>query len=114
MSARTFTRRLRTEVGQSPHEWVVQRRVDHARQLLESTELSIMEVARAAGFADPCSYESTCGTPSGSRPTPTVGRTQPPDPPPPCARTSDGGNNTRSSQPPRLNSRPNSPVSKRR
>lgn len=53
MSVRTFTRRFRTEVGQSPHEWVVQQRVDHARQLLESTELSINEVARAAGFADP-------------------------------------------------------------
>jgi transcriptional regulator GlxA family with amidase domain len=53
MSVRTLTRRFRVEVGQSPQQWVVQRRVDHARQLLESTELSIGEVGRAAGFADP-------------------------------------------------------------
>jgi transcriptional regulator GlxA family with amidase domain len=53
MSIRTLTRRFRIEVGQSPHEWVTQRRVDHARQLLESTDLSIGEVARAAGFVDP-------------------------------------------------------------
>lgn len=53
MSVRTFTRRFRAEVGQSPQQWVVQRRVDHARQLLESTDLSINDIADAAGFADP-------------------------------------------------------------
>ncbi|RDI68094.1 helix-turn-helix domain-containing protein [Nocardia pseudobrasiliensis] len=36
-----------------PHEWITQRRVDHARHLLEATELPINEVATAAGFADP-------------------------------------------------------------
>ncbi len=53
MSVRTLTRRFRDEVGQSPQQWVVQRRVDRARQLLESTGLSIGEVAREAGFGDP-------------------------------------------------------------
>jgi transcriptional regulator GlxA family with amidase domain len=53
MSMRTFTRRFRDEVGQSPQQWLVQQRVDHARQLLESTELPVTEVAFTAGFTDP-------------------------------------------------------------
>ncbi|EDY43126.2 MULTISPECIES: GlxA family transcriptional regulator [Streptomyces] len=53
MSVRTFTRRFRSEVGLSPHEWLLQRRLDHARYLLESTELSINEVSSKAGFTDP-------------------------------------------------------------
>ncbi len=53
MSVRTFTRRFRSEVGQSPHEWVIQHRLNHARDLLETSELPIGDVANAAGFADP-------------------------------------------------------------
>lgn len=53
MSTRTFTRRFREEVGQSPQQWLLQRRLDYARHLLEATDLSIAEVARTAGFGDP-------------------------------------------------------------
>ena len=51
MSLRTFTRRFRAEVGMSPNQWVIQRRVDHARSLLETSDLSIDHVAHEAGFA---------------------------------------------------------------
>jgi transcriptional regulator GlxA family with amidase domain len=50
MSVRTFTRRFRAEVGISPGQWLVQQRVERARQLLESTDLSVDRVARDAGF----------------------------------------------------------------
>ncbi|MFE9909382.1 GlxA family transcriptional regulator [Streptomyces clavifer] len=50
MSIRTFTRRFREEVGISPGQWLTQQRVEQARQLLESTDLSIDQVARDAGF----------------------------------------------------------------
>ncbi|MER7048997.1 GlxA family transcriptional regulator [Streptomyces jumonjinensis] len=50
MSVRTFTRRFREEVGVSPGQWLTQQRVERARQLLESTDLSVDEVARSAGF----------------------------------------------------------------
>ncbi|MCX4675113.1 helix-turn-helix domain-containing protein [Streptomyces sp. NBC_01433] len=50
MSVRTFTRRFREEVGVSPGQWLAQQRVERARQLLESTDLSIDQVARDAGF----------------------------------------------------------------
>ncbi|WP_405811510.1 helix-turn-helix domain-containing protein [Streptomyces sp. NBC_01520] len=50
MSVRTFTRRFREEVGISPGQWLTQQRVERARHLLESTDLSIDQVAREAGF----------------------------------------------------------------
>ncbi|MDQ0991483.1 GlxA family transcriptional regulator [Streptomyces sp. V3I7] len=50
MSVRTFTRRFREEAGVSPGQWLTQQRVERARQLLESTDLSVDQVARDAGF----------------------------------------------------------------
>jgi transcriptional regulator GlxA family with amidase domain len=50
MSVRTFTRRFREETGLSPAQWLVRQRVEHARLLLETTDLSVDEVARRAGF----------------------------------------------------------------
>lgn len=50
MSVRTFTRRFREEVGVSPGQWLTQQRVERARHLLESTELSMDRVAAEAGF----------------------------------------------------------------
>jgi transcriptional regulator GlxA family with amidase domain len=50
MSVRTFTRRFREEVGISPGQWLTQQRVERARHLLESTDLSVDQVARDAGF----------------------------------------------------------------
>ncbi|MFF4174873.1 GlxA family transcriptional regulator [Streptomyces sp. NPDC001750] len=50
MSVRTFTRRFREEIGISPVQWLTRQRVERARQLLESTDLSIDQVARDAGF----------------------------------------------------------------
>ncbi|MBW5426127.1 helix-turn-helix domain-containing protein [Streptomyces sp. BG9H] len=50
MSVRTFTRRFREEVGVSPGQWLTQQRVDRARHLLESSDLSVDQVAREAGF----------------------------------------------------------------
>ncbi|MEV0034632.1 helix-turn-helix domain-containing protein [Streptomyces sp. NPDC050804] len=50
MSVRTFTRRFREEAGISPGQWLVRQRVERARQLLESTDLSVDQVARDAGF----------------------------------------------------------------
>jgi transcriptional regulator GlxA family with amidase domain len=51
MSLRTFARRFRDEVGMSPGRWVIQQRVVRARHLLESSDLSVDQVAARAGFA---------------------------------------------------------------
>jgi transcriptional regulator GlxA family with amidase domain len=50
MSARTFNRRFREETGESPGAWIRGRRVDRARELLESRDMPIDEVARLSGL----------------------------------------------------------------
>lgn len=50
MSVRTFTRRFRQETGMSPAQWITRQRVEHARLLLETTDLPVDTVARRAGF----------------------------------------------------------------
>ncbi|MGV0779586.1 GlxA family transcriptional regulator [Mycolicibacterium peregrinum] len=50
MSARTFNRRFREETGQAPATWVRSRRLDLARELLESGDLPVDEVARRSGL----------------------------------------------------------------
>lgn len=50
MSRRTFTRRFRLEVGLSPGQWLTGQRVSLARHLLESTDLTVDQIAARAGF----------------------------------------------------------------
>ncbi|MCX5052292.1 MULTISPECIES: GlxA family transcriptional regulator [unclassified Streptomyces] len=51
MSRRTFARRFNDEVGLSPGRWIVQQRVSRARHLLESSDLSVDQIASHVGFA---------------------------------------------------------------
>ncbi|KNA89774.1 helix-turn-helix domain-containing protein [Gordonia sp. w5E2] len=50
MSPRTFARRFGDEVGVSPHKWLTEQRVAHARRLLETTSLPMEQIATQAGF----------------------------------------------------------------
>ncbi|WP_299568980.1 helix-turn-helix domain-containing protein [uncultured Williamsia sp.] len=50
MSSRTFARRFVDEVGTTPHRWLTEQRVAHARTLLESTDIGIEQVAAQVGF----------------------------------------------------------------
>jgi AraC family transcriptional activator FtrA len=50
MSERTFMRRFRAATGVSPATWITGLRLDRARELLESTQLSIDRVAAQAGL----------------------------------------------------------------
>lgn len=69
MSVRTFTRRFREEVGVSPVQWLTQQRVELARRLLESTDLSIDQVARDAGFGTSTSLRQHLQAALGVSPT---------------------------------------------
>jgi AraC family transcriptional activator FtrA len=50
MSPRTFIRRFRDATGRSPAEWLIDARVERARELLETTDLNIDEIAERCGF----------------------------------------------------------------
>ena len=50
MSVRTFTRRFRAEVGVPPGQWLLQQRLQRARQLLEETDLPVEQVAALAAY----------------------------------------------------------------
>lgn len=63
MSVRTFTRRFREEAGISAGQWLTQQRVERARHLLESTDLSIDQIAHAAGFGTPSQCANTSNQP---------------------------------------------------
>jgi len=50
LSERTFARRFVAETGTTPHRWLTQQRILHARHLLEETSLGIEEIARSCGL----------------------------------------------------------------
>jgi transcriptional regulator GlxA family with amidase domain len=49
-SERTFNRRFRAETGTTPLRWLHAQRVDHARRLLEASDLPVETVAQRCGF----------------------------------------------------------------
>jgi transcriptional regulator GlxA family with amidase domain len=51
MSRRTFTRQFRARTGTSPAQWLLERRLTHARLLLETTTDPVESVAHACGYA---------------------------------------------------------------
>jgi AraC family transcriptional regulator len=51
MSSFHFSRQFRSSTGLTPHQYVMQRRIDRARQQLRDPRLSIADVAFACGFA---------------------------------------------------------------
>ena len=47
-----FARAFKRSEGVTPHSYLLERRVERARKLLASTNLSFSEIARASGFSD--------------------------------------------------------------
>jgi len=74
VSTRTFARRFLAETGVTPLRWLLRQRVSEARGLLERTDLSVEEVATAAGFGSAASLREhfrrgTATTPTAYRQT---------------------------------------------
>ncbi|WP_082911681.1 GlxA family transcriptional regulator [Enteractinococcus helveticum] len=69
MSPRNFSRRFREYTGVSPAKWVLARRLDESRRLLETTELPISEVATACGFSSPVTFRQNFVTAYDTTPT---------------------------------------------
>jgi AraC-like DNA-binding protein len=52
LSVHHFARAFRQSIGVPPHNYIVQRRVEHAQQMLRNTDLPLSEIAIEAGFTD--------------------------------------------------------------
>jgi len=52
LSAFHFARVFKQSAGVSPHQFVLERRVERVKRLLAETDLPIAQIAVAAGFAD--------------------------------------------------------------
>jgi transcriptional regulator GlxA family with amidase domain len=52
LSVHHFARAFRQSLGLPPHNYIVQRRVEHAQRLLRNTNLPLSEIAIEAGFTD--------------------------------------------------------------
>ncbi|MGF6753589.1 helix-turn-helix transcriptional regulator [Paraburkholderia sp. GAS42] len=52
LSPAYFCRAFRRSTGHAPHQWLIRRRIDVARDLLARSSLSIAEIAISCGFAD--------------------------------------------------------------
>jgi len=51
VSPRYLPRAFKTAVGQSPHRYVLARRIERAKELLRATDMPIVDVALASGFS---------------------------------------------------------------
>lgn len=52
LSRSHFVRAFRASMGQAPHQWLLQRRIERAKTLLQGAGHTIADVALACGFAD--------------------------------------------------------------
>jgi AraC-like DNA-binding protein len=67
LSARHFTRAFRQSTVLSPHRWLIQHRVERARELLADRRLSLTEFALICGFADQSHFTRSSTAIIGSR-----------------------------------------------
>jgi transcriptional regulator GlxA family with amidase domain len=68
MSTRTLSRRFREQVGATPASWIAQVRVRRAQRLLETTHLSIEQVAAEVGFGSAAVLREHFGNVVGTSP----------------------------------------------
>lgn len=51
MSPLYLARAFRVAIGQSPHQYILSRRIERARELLRNTDLPVVDIAIAVGFS---------------------------------------------------------------
>ena len=69
VSPRTFSRRFTADTGITPMQWVLRARIDHARELLERTDLTVTQVAEASGLRSDTNLRRHFGAIIGTSPT---------------------------------------------
>jgi AraC family transcriptional activator FtrA len=69
MSPATLHRRFRTGLGCTPIQWLTTVRVEHARRLLEQSDLTIDQVAHRSGLGSPTNLRNHLAAQTGLTPT---------------------------------------------
>lgn len=59
LSTSHFARSFKTSFGVSTHQWLIQHRIEHAKQLMMQTTLSLLEIAVQSGFNDQPAFTRT-------------------------------------------------------
>src|SRR6201984_3059653 len=59
MSRHHFSELFRRSTGVSPHQYVIGQRVERGKRMLRDTDLSILEIGLATGFADQSHFTKT-------------------------------------------------------
>lgn len=69
MSRRNFARRFAEATGTTPARWVLARRLDESRRLLETTTWPITRIAHVCGFASTITFRQNFSTAYSTTPT---------------------------------------------
>jgi AraC-like DNA-binding protein len=59
LSTSHFARSFKTSFGISTHQWLLQHRIEHAKQLMSQTAISLIEIAVQSGFNDQAAFTRT-------------------------------------------------------
>jgi AraC family transcriptional regulator len=68
LSASHFVRAFTRSTGISPHRWLMQRRVDVAKDLMLSTDTSLVEISLKCGFSDQSHFTRVFAEATGETP----------------------------------------------
>lgn len=69
MSRRSFVRHFQQATGTTPARWILDRRLDEARALLETTDWPVDTIASACGFGSPVTLRQNFAAAYGTTPT---------------------------------------------
>jgi AraC family transcriptional activator FtrA len=69
LSSRQYLRRFRAASGTTPYQWLLDQRIRRARELLESGDQTIEDIARCCGFGDAAALRSHFRRRVGTSPT---------------------------------------------
>lgn len=59
LSTSHFARSFKTSFGISTHQWLIQHRIEHAKELMIQTTLSLIQIAAQSGFNDQAAFTRT-------------------------------------------------------
>jgi AraC-like DNA-binding protein len=59
LSVSHFARSFKASFGTSTHQWLIQHRIDHAKQLMSQASMSLIDIAIQSGFNDQAAFTRT-------------------------------------------------------